>query len=204
MARYMPRLVLMLSLAALPFAAEAQMFRCVGKDGKKYFGQTVPPQCAGQPIEQLNKQGAVVRRIEGQMSDGQRAAKEAEAKKKRDDAEAAKEAGRRNRALLATYTSEKDVEDARARALRDNEVTVKEVQGRIAKINQRQAQLQKEMEFYKGKNKPPARLLEDIKNAEIDLSAQQNLLSAKKKEVDTINAKYDDDKKRYIELTGKK
>ncbi len=201
------RLIRYVALAAgfaLPLAAEAQMFRCTGKDGKKYYGQTVPPQCAGQPLEQLNKQGSVVRRIEGQLTDEQRAAKEAEAKKKRDDAEAAKEDSRRNRALLATYTSERDIEDARGRTLKDNQLAVKDVETRIGKINQRQIALQKDMEFYQGKNKPPAKLLEDIKNAEIDLSAQQNLLAAKKKEVDTINAKYDDDKKRYMDLTRRK
>ncbi len=201
------RLIRYVALAAgfaLPLAAEAQMFRCTGKDGKKYYGQTVPPHCAGQPLEQLNKQGSVVRRIEGQLTDEQRAAKEAEAKKKRGDAEAAKEDSRRNRALLATYTSERDIEDARVRTLKDNQLAVKDVEARIGKITQRQIALQKDMEFYQGKNKPPAKLLEDIKNAEIDLSAQQNLLAAKKKEVDTINTKYDDDKKRYIDLTRRK
>ena len=138
------------------------------------------------------------------VTDEQRAAKEAEAKKKRDDAEAAKEDSRRNRALLATYTSERDIDDARGRALKDNQLAVKDVEARIGKINQRQIALQKDMEFYQGKNKPPAKLLEDIKNAEIDLSAQQNLLAAKKKEVDTINAKYDDDTKRYMDLTRRK
>ena len=204
MARYTPRILLILFLASLPLAAEAQMFRCTGKDGKKYYGQTVPPQCAGQPLEQLNKQGSVIRRIEGQQTDEQRAAKEAEAKKKRDEAEAAKEESRRNRALLATYTSEKDIEESHSRALKDNQLALKEVETRIGKISQRQEQLVKDMEFYKGKNKPPAKLLDDIKNAEIDLSAQQNLLGAKKKEVETINGKYDDDKKRYMELTRRK
>ncbi len=204
MARYTPRILLILLLASLPLAAEAQMFRCTGKDGKKYYGQTVPPQCAGQPLEQLNKQGSVIRRIEGQQTDEQRAAKEAEAKKKRDEAEATKEESRRNRALLATYTSEKDIEESRSRALKDNQLALKEVETRIGKISQRQEQLVKDMEFYKGKNKPPAKLLDDIKNAEIDLAAQQNLLGAKKKEVETINSKYDDDKKRYMELTRRK
>ncbi len=211
MARYVPQFTLLftllistVALVSLPLAAEAQMFRCTGKDGKKYYGQTVPPQCAGLPLEQLNKQGGVVRRIEGQMTDEQRAAKDAEAKKKRDETEAAKEESRRNRALLATYTSEKDIDEARGRALKDNHLAVKEVEARIGKITQRQEQLNKDMEFYKGKNKPPAKLLEDIKNAEIDIAAQRNLLNVKKKEVDTINAKYDDDKKRYVELTRRK
>ncbi len=49
--------------------------------------------------------------------------------------------------------------------------------------------------------KPPPKLMEDIKNAEIDLKAQENSLLVRKKEVDNINAKYDEDKKRYQELT---
>ena len=44
-------------------------------------------------------------------------------------------------------------------------------------------------------------LIEDIKNSEIDLQAQEGLLAAKKKEVVAINAKYDEDKKRFIEAT---
>jgi hypothetical protein len=38
-------------------------------------------------------------------------------------------------------------------------------------------------------------------NVEGELTAQENLLALKKKEIDAINAKYDEDKKRYIEAT---
>ena len=56
------------------------------------------------------------------------------------------------------------------------------------------------MEFYQGRNKPPAKLAEDVKNNEIDLNSAQQLLAAKKKDVDSINAKYDEDKRRFMEL----
>ena len=52
-----------------------------------------------------------------------------------------------------------------------------------------------------GTEKPFARLTADLKNSEIDLKAQEELLAVKKREVIAINAKYDEDKKRYIELT---
>ena len=55
-----------------------------------------------------------------------------------------------------------------------------------------------------GKGSPPARLKEEITNAEIDLKAQQGLLEAKKKEAASINARYDDDRKRYAEATGRR
>jgi hypothetical protein len=193
------------SLAALAQSTPGQLtYRCVGKDGKKYYGSTVPTPCLGQPIEQLNTSGMVVKRINPEGDEKEREAKEAEAKKKREAEAAAREAGRRNSALLATYTSEQDIDEARSRALAENEKAVRDVELRIDAIKKHQATYDKELEFYKGDNKPPARLQDDIRDAEIDLQAQQNLLAAKKKDAENINAKYSGDKKRYRELTGRR
>ena len=189
------------ALIAVPLSVNAQSYRCTGKDGKKYYGQTIPNQCVGQTVEQLDPQGVVVRRIENQTAE-EKAAKKAEEKKKAEDAAAKKEEDRRNRALLATYSSEKDIEDARARSLADNQAAMKETQRRIDDIKKRQAQLASEMEFYK-KNPAPPKLQNDVKAAQTDLEAQQSLLDAKKKEVDSINARYDEDKKRFAALTKK-
>jgi hypothetical protein len=198
------RIALTALLLAAPLAAQAQSYRCVGKDGKKYYGSTIPRPCIGQPVEQLNPQGLVIKRIDPEGEEKEREAREAEAAKKRADEIAAREASRRNRALLATYTSVKDIDDARQRALADNQKTVREVEDRMAQIRKRQAGYEKELEFYKGKNKPPAKLLEDIESAQTDLRYQEELKASKQKEVDGINAKYDEDKRRYLELTGKR
>jgi hypothetical protein len=209
--------------ALLPVSALAQYtYRCTTVDGKKYYGATIPQQCLGQPIEQLSPSGTVMRRIDPEGDERARQAKEAEAAKKREEEVVLKEQSRRNRALLATYASEKDINEARVRALAENQKAIKEVEVRIAEIRKRQARYDKEMEFYtegvaksdakkkagasapapKGA-KPPPKLLDDIKNAEVDLKAQENLLTVKQKEVDGINAKYDEDLRRYLELTGK-
>src|SRR5688572_23002525 len=100
------------ALALLPLVADAQgrsTFRCTGSDGKKYYGNTVPPQCYGRLVEQLNGQGMVVKRIDPDASDKdlEAKAKEKAEKEKRDAA--TRETTRRDRALLATYTSEKDI-----------------------------------------------------------------------------------------------
>ena len=216
MTRLFPGLIVAaLVLAPLAAAAQgaAQTYRCVGTDGKKYYEQVMPPQCLGQRIDVLNSQGQVIRRIDPLGDEKQREAKEAEAAKKREEDKLAREERRRNNALLATYTSEKDIEDARARAVADNTKAVKLIQGRIAAIKKRQAGYAKEMEFYKqgapakakgaaAAPKPPQKLADDVRAAEIDLDAQEQLLASKHKEVEGINAKYDEDKKRYLELTA--
>jgi hypothetical protein len=198
------------ALLIAPLAAHSQArpgeltYRCVGKDGRKYYGSTLPQQCIGQPVEQLSTSGLVVRRISPEGDEKERLAKEAAAKKKREDEAAAREASRRNRALLATYTSEQDIDEARSRALADNDKAVRDVELRIDAIKKRRASYDKELEFYKGNSKPPARLQDDIRDAEIDLQAQEDALVAKKKDANNINARYDDDKKRYQELTGRR
>src|SRR4030095_16132060 len=104
---------------------------------------------------------------------------------------AARETARRNQALLATYTSEKDIDDARARALAENTKATQQVVSRIEELRKQQAGYQKAADQYKGKGEPPAGLQHDLKNAEADLQAQEQLLEEKKREADTINARYD-------------
>lgn len=187
--------------AAAP--AAAQTYRCVGKDGKKYYSSTIPRACVGEPIELLSPQGTVIRRMDAAAEAKARQEREADAARKREEDAAAKEVRRRNRALLATFTSEKEIEEARARALAESRKSVKEVEQRIAGIEKRQAGYAKEMQFYQDKpgRKPPAKLVGDMKNAEVELQAQQALLVTKKNDIQNVNAKYDDYKKRFIAIT---
>ena len=198
------------ALFAAPLVADAQTgsvytYRCTSKDGHKYYGSTIPPQCYGRPVEQLNNQGLVVRRIDPEGDEKAREEKEAALAKAKQTEAASREDLRRGRALLATYTSERDIEDARQRALQDNEGAVREVVGKIDALKKKRSGYESEIALYKDpankKGEVPARLTADLRNSEIDLKAQEELLAAKKKEVIVINSKYDDDKKRYLELT---
>ena len=179
----MLRAALILAIAALPLAAQAQSFRCVGKDGKKYYGSTVPSQCLGQPVEQLNDRGIVIKRIDAVASADERAKKDVEEADSKKRAAVAKEQGRKDTALLASYTSEKDIEIARARALENNQQAVKELEGRIDALRKRRAAPK-----------------EDIPAIDADLKVQEGALASRKKEADAINARYDEDKKRYIAI----
>lgn len=196
-----PRLIVIAAaLAALPLSAEAETYRCIAKDGKRYYGSIIPAECQGRPVELLNTQGLVVKRIDPEGAEKERLAKEASEAKKRQEESAVREAARRNQALLATYTSEKDIDDARARALAENIKATQQVASRIEELRKQQAGYQKDADQYKGKGEPPAGLQHDLKTAEADIKAQEQLLEVKKREADTINARYDDDKKRYSAL----
>jgi DNA repair exonuclease SbcCD ATPase subunit len=195
-------LLILVTLA--PLAADAQSYRCIARDGKRYYGWIVPAECFGRPVEQLNAQGLVVKRIDPEALEKERLLKEATEARKAAEEAAGREVARRNRALLATYTSEKDIDDARARALAENAKVVHDIENRLESIRKRQSGYEKEIEAYKGKGEAPAKLREDLQVVENELKTNEQLLEAKKREVGTINARYDDDKKRYSAITTKR
>ncbi len=178
------RAALVAALAVLPAVALAQSYRCVGGDGKKYYGQAVPLQCVGQPVEQLDSRGVVVKRIDPVRSAEDRAKQEAEEAERKKQAAAAKEQGRKDNALLSSYTSEQDIEIARARALEGSQRSAKDLEQSIAALKKRRAA-------------PNA----DSRAIDADLKAQEAALAARQKDMAAINARYDEDKKRYIEIT---
>jgi hypothetical protein len=187
------------AFAAFPVAAGAQSFRCVGKDGKRYYGQVLPRACLGQPYEKLNQQGMVIEHVEP-VKEEDPAAKAAEEEKQREKDLAAREAARRSRALLATYTDVKDIDAARARALAEPQKQIADIEANIAQREKKLAALTK----VKPKQNEAAEVEGEIKTAQSGLAAQQELLAVKKQVVEAINARYDEDKKRYLELTRRK
>jgi len=191
---------ILLALTAAPACAQAHLYKCKDSKGKTYYTQTPPTECLGKEMDELSKQGTVVKKREAALTPEQLAAREAEEKRKKEEELAAKEEKRKNQALLNTYSSEKDIEYSRQRALAQAEQATKEIDKRIGEAQQRAQKLAAEKEFY-AKKPIPKKLQDDIKNNEIEIKGQQDMLAAKKKELGDINAKYDEDKRRYLDLT---
>jgi hypothetical protein len=189
-------------LALAPAAAQQRMYKCVDARGKVYYTQVPPPECLGRDTQELNKSGTLIRKNPAvlPLSPAQEQAREAERRKKTEDEERSKEERRKNLALLNTYSSEKDIEDARTRALKEAQVAIEDTEKSIAGAEKRQKELEAEKEFYV-KKPMPFKLKQEITNNEIQIRNQTVLLDAKKKEISSINAKYDEDKRRYVELT---
>jgi hypothetical protein len=193
-------LVLLACAAALAGPAAAQkLYKYADANGNVVYTDKLPASAAGKPSEQLNRQGTVTKRNEGALTPEQVAAKEAERKRKLEEDMAAKEEKRKNMALLNTYSSEQDISDARARAIKANGDAVEEAQKKLADAQKRQKELAAEAEFYQ-KKPMPAQLKQDIQVNDAAIASHSELLDKKKKEIDAINAKYDEDLRRYREL----
>jgi hypothetical protein len=190
---------LLLAFAQAHAQPAQRMYKCIDAKGKTYYTQVPPRECLGQSTQELSRQGLVTRQNEV-LTPEQKAAREAEKKKKAEEDRIAGEQRRKDAALLNTYSSEKDIEDARARALKQAQDQIQATEKNIAEAEKRRDGFEKEKEFYV-KKQLPAKLQQDIRNNEITIKNQRELLEAKKKEIGSINAKYDDDKRRYVELT---
>jgi len=189
------------ALSAGAAVAQSRMYKCTDAKGKTYYTQTPPAECLGRDTQVLStKSGSVMKKIEGQLTPEQQAQRDDEKKKKAELEAQAREERRKNTALLNTYSSEKDIADARARALKENESGIAQTEKRIAGALKRRKELDDEKEFY-AKQALPAKLGQDIRNNDVELKNQQGLLEVQKKQVSTINAKYDEDRRRYMELT---
>jgi hypothetical protein len=81
---------------------------------------------------------------------------------------------------------------------------VRDIEIRLESIRKRQSGYEKEIEAFKGKGEAPLKLREDLHTAGEELKANEQLLENKKREVGTINARYDDDKKRYSAITTRR
>lgn len=191
---------IVLALAAASAPAQKALYKCKDDKGKTYYTQTPPTECQGKELDELSPQGRLVKKRAAALTPEQAAARDAEEKKKKEQELAAKEEARKNQALLNTYSSEKDIEDGRQRALKQAEEASKIIEKRIADAQKRSKELAAEKEFYT-KRPMPRKLQEDIRLNEMDIKVQQDLLDGKKKELGDINAKYDLDKQRYLELT---
>jgi hypothetical protein len=192
-------LILLLCAALAGPAAAQKLYKYTDASGKVVYTDKMPVDSAGKPNEQLNRQGTITKRNEGAMTPEQLAAKEAERKRKLDEDMAAKEEKRKNMALLNTYSSEQDIAEARERALRTNAEAVEEAKQKLAEVQKRQKGLAVEAEFFK-KKPMPAHLKQDIQVNEAAIASHTELLDKKKREIEVINAKHDEDLRRYREV----
>jgi hypothetical protein len=178
----------------------APTFKWVDDKGIVHYGDKIPPEYANKPNSELGSSGVTRKKNEGQLTPEQMQTREAEQKKQDNEKKRALEATRRNKALLTTYNNEQEIDRAREKSLLQAEDTIRGIQQKIIDTQQRQVLLQKEAGSYKGKKTPPD-LLRAIDEADTDLRTNQQLVVAKRKELDAIRAKFDEEKRTYIELT---
>jgi hypothetical protein len=188
---------------AFSLPASAKMYKWVDDKGTTHYGETIPPEYAGKDRTELNKAGREVNKKEI-LTPEERAAKEQADAEKRNAAEAALEQKRRDKALVNTYSNSREIDLARNRNLQQVEARINSVNSRIKMATDNLLALQNEADSRtKANHKVPVSLQEDLQEAQVRLTRLQKELEKFKAEKAAVEARYDADKVRYKELTGR-
>ena len=181
---------------SLPAQAENRMFKCVDAAGKVYYSDKLNPDC-GQ-VAELNKQGVVMKKKEV-AKPGLPAKVDAAAESPKN----AKEQERRDRALMATYTSEEEIDAARDRSLAIPEQGKKTSAAKLEKVNLQLTELKKQADTLAAQKKPlPPHLLDDVAAAQKNVAVLEADLAQRKIQSDAIHSRFEADKQRFRELKG--
>ena len=190
---------LIAAVLALPVQAQqagVRMYKCVDAAGKAYYSDKVNPDC-GQGVE-MNRQGVVMKKKEKEIAKPAQSPNEVVAAVK-----STREQERRDRALMATYTSEEEIDAARERSLSLPVQGTKAIETKLDKVNQQLTELKKQADVLATqKKKLPAHLLEDVNASQKEVSALEADLAQRKAQSDSIRARYEADKQRFRELKG--
>ena len=199
--KYSAGLIVMLAAISVNAATPASgRFYCC--DGGRVCGDALPEQCRGKAYRILDSSGNLLKEVGPPLTVEQKARAAAEALRKKELEEQAREQRRKDQALLDTYATPQDIDLAQAKAESDVNLAIRGAEDRIAAARKQRKKFEEEAEFYKKKSLPPE-VAKGLRDADHEIKTQQELLDVKKGDAATIKAKYDADRKRYAELTGR-
>ncbi len=178
-------------------AVAQKLYKWTDESGKVHYTDKAPDPSRGGT--QLDKQGRPVGRIEPAPTPEQVRAKEAEAERKKAAAKEQEILARRDRALLASFTTEAEIDLARARAVATVESQIESAQAYLAQLTKRKQDI--DQRKAKLGDKPiPLPLERESEVANSEFAKNSDLVAQKKRELAAVTARYDADKQRWREL----
>ena len=166
-------------------------------------GDKVPPEYQDNAQQELNKRGMTVKQTDAALTPEQSRAQAAEIERKKADEQKRLDEKRRDRALLDSFTTEKEIDLKRSRDIQQIEVNIAAQQTNLKNTTDRLNEIKNKIEQIKKQNKPvPEALQEDATRFETEKSKIQTQILQKRKEIVERNQEYDDMKKRFLELKG--
>ena len=166
-------------------------------------GDKVPPEFQDSATKELSQRGVTIKQSDAPLTAEQRRAQQADAERKRADEQKRAEQQRQDKAILDTFTNEKEIDLKRARDVQQLESTIETLQTNLKNANDRQAQGRARIEQSRKNKKPvPPAVQQEFDRSEGEKAKIENQIAQKRKEIAALNQKYDEIKKRFAELMG--
>ncbi len=199
-------LLTLLSAALIALIAVAPAFattyRWIDKDGKVQYSDVMPPSQAGKGHAELDKFGRVIKEQRRSLmtpleieQERQAVAHQKALKRQQQEQQ------RRDKALLSTYTSEKEIELARDRAIELENLNIRGLQTRMDSAAQKLAEANAKLANSRNEGKPAsASILQMREEAQRELAQISESMNLRTKAIENIHKRFEEDEKRFLEL----
>lgn len=181
---------------ALPLQARTL---CCEVGGRTYCDEGLPAACYGKAHRELNARGETQRQIDAPLTPEQRVQREAELVKKREEEERQREEDKKNRKLLGTYPSLRELDEAQARMLEDMQKSLETTRQREGVLKSERKKLDAEAEFYR-KRPMPSELKTQIANNDAEQERQGQNIKDRQSDLDAATIRFAEERKRYVEM----
>lgn len=171
---------------------------CNEANGQQICSDQLPRQCYRRAYV-IMEGSTVLQRVEAELTAEQRKIQEAEKQRKLEEERARVERLRRDKILTQTYSSIQEIDVQRERSIKEIEQGMLQAQNELVDLEKKRQALNEETEFYKRRSLPQE-LRAAIRSNEADIASQQSIIDSKKKDIEKINARFDEDKSRYLYL----
>jgi len=198
----MPKLLL-IALLALSMPTQARIFKWVDDKGVTHISDTIPAEYANKNRSELNKSGRVVN-IKTVLTPDERNAKQADEAKLKAAQDIVRDQKMHDSSLLNTYSNVQEIDLARARNLQQIDARVQVSDKQLVEADSNLASTRKKAAAYSKAGKPlPPYLQDELSAAQLAVAKLSKDMLDIKAEKTALETRYDADKARYRELTGK-
>lgn len=188
---------LVLALALAGPAAAQTLYKWTDDKGNVHYTDKAPDASRGGTV--LDKQGRPVRKLEVPPSEQQVRERAEEAERQKALAREQEIVLRKDRALLASYTTESEIDLTRARAVATVETQIASARAYLAQLEKRKRDVDARKKSFGDKPIPPA-LERESESIDGEVRKNTELVAQKQRELVAVSARYDADKARWREL----
>jgi Domain of unknown function (DUF4124) len=176
------------TLACAP--ASADTYKWVDEKGVVHYTDKMPAEDVNKAADVLDKQARPIKHIDPPLTPEQRAAKDAEDKRKLAAQRAQEEADRQDRALMQSFTSPQEIELSKARALATIDGQIESSRAYVGQLEKRKEEIEARKAAL-GSKPIPDSMEREVASIDAEVARQSALIDQRQQERLQTAARYD-------------
>lgn len=181
--------------------AQAKLYKWVDENGQTHFGDKIPTQYLSKEHKELNEQGATIKTYDAAETEEERAEKRRQERARKEEEKKAKLQAKRDRVLLDTYTTERDLIAAKTARLDAVASQMQLSESIIADAERKLEATEKQMTAIKASGrKVPKNISDKMVREEKQLATQRKIARGHLEREQKINTQFDGYIERFREL----